>query len=248
VQSLKTQDLETFVNEKKAIIKESNSFRGIPYAEYFSVNTIWTVNEISPQQCKVVIELDVVFHYSTWLSGTIRSNTSAELQDVFTTWEQYAEHKLQTKQSLKKPSTKANSLEEGVQVTQSLSADSEEGKESIEDKDSSAASVADEWRAGDELYDKDEDLTFYDCEEGEFEDDDTTALLARQQQSFFRTNSAAELHGIYSSSIGRRPGSDDLPSTHSMAVTVVETTFVFAEFSFWQVRVQNNKCIRHDLM
>jgi hypothetical protein len=248
-ESLKTQELEMFESVKKAVIKESNSFRGIPYAEYFSVNTVWTVVEVGSNQpdptCKIVIELDVVFHYSTWLSGTIRSNTAAELQDVFNIWEQYAEHTLQTKQALKN-STKVNSLEEGQQVrarSKSSSRESDDHKEGI------AVVVAGDgghWKEGDELYDKDsslgeeDDLLFYECEEGDEFEDESSSLLNRQQATFFRTNSAAELRGFYSSKVGYRP-SDELPSAHAMAVHFVETTFVFAEFSFWQVHNFYNK-------
>lgn len=45
LQSVKTHTIERFSgpSEKKAIIKECNNFRGIPYSDYFSVNIEWIV-------------------------------------------------------------------------------------------------------------------------------------------------------------------------------------------------------------
>lgn len=99
----------------KVSIKETNSFRGIPYADYFNVNTEWIVVAVPPSESacntinntltgassdhsnhsinhnkrgtvKVIIYLDFLFHKSTWLQGTIESNTKAELIGVYELW------------------------------------------------------------------------------------------------------------------------------------------------------------------
>ena len=90
-------------------IKESNTFRGIPYSDYFGVNTEWVVisqNRASAMtsstgrldgegcECSVKIMLDIVFHKSTWLQGTIEANTKAELLDVYELWQSSAEEHL----------------------------------------------------------------------------------------------------------------------------------------------------------
>ncbi len=94
------QTIETFTSDKesKVIVKEVNSFRGIPYADYFNVNTEWIVTSapqpIAPTNNEkpispfiyVSIYLDFTFHKSTWLQGTIESNTKAELIEVFELW------------------------------------------------------------------------------------------------------------------------------------------------------------------
>ena len=74
-------------------IKETNSFRGIPYADYFTVNTEWIVvsnnkenKENSECECAIKIMLDFSFLKSTWLQGTIESNTRAELLTVYDLW------------------------------------------------------------------------------------------------------------------------------------------------------------------
>ena len=99
-QSWKVQTIESSSSAAEDIvsIKEVNSFRGIPYADYFNVNTEWKVvaktrtkegeRSESQQESKsdpenesvhVTILLDFTFHKSTWLRGTIESNTKAEL-------------------------------------------------------------------------------------------------------------------------------------------------------------------------
>lgn len=102
-ESLKSQII-TYVKdarEGKVVIQESNSFRGIPYSDYFSVNTEWiAVSSSKPnsnhdieggniclqQECSVSIYLEMVFHKYTWLRGTIESNTKAELITVYEQW------------------------------------------------------------------------------------------------------------------------------------------------------------------
>lgn len=80
-------------NSHTATIFECNSFRGIPYADYFTVNTEWTVsyqvskNETDLPECSIKVTLDVNFQKQTWLQGTIESNTKAELLGVFEQWQ-----------------------------------------------------------------------------------------------------------------------------------------------------------------
>lgn len=78
-------------------IKEINSFRGIPYADYFTVNTEWIVvsSREGGYECAVKILLDFTFLKSTWLQGTIESNTRAELLTVYELWLVSAEEHLQ---------------------------------------------------------------------------------------------------------------------------------------------------------
>lgn len=82
-------------NSQRVSIKESNSFRGIPYCDYFNVNTEWSVlshqklnedEENGIHECSVTIHLELIFHKSTWLRGTIESNTQAELVTVYQKW------------------------------------------------------------------------------------------------------------------------------------------------------------------
>lgn len=66
-------------------------------ADYFRVDTQWSV-----QQCKagvainIVITGEVVFFYSTWLKGSIESNTYAKLADVFSSWRDKATQHVQS--------------------------------------------------------------------------------------------------------------------------------------------------------
>lgn len=82
-------------------MKETNEFKGIPYADYFTVNTKWAVSSSAHQQqqrlkpvkcqvCNVSIFLEFVFNKSTWLQGTIESNTKSELITVYDLWHRSA--------------------------------------------------------------------------------------------------------------------------------------------------------------
>eukprot|EP00602_Paraphysomonas_sp_CaronLab_P012901 CAMPEP_0185040210 /NCGR_PEP_ID=MMETSP1103-20130426/37993_1 /TAXON_ID=36769 /ORGANISM="Paraphysomonas bandaiensis, Strain Caron Lab Isolate" /LENGTH=341 /DNA_ID=CAMNT_0027579409 /DNA_START=249 /DNA_END=1271 /DNA_ORIENTATION=- len=81
-------------------ILESNTFNGIPMSDYFRVDTMWHVEELnSKSDCsssnhnatvQIHITAEVVFTKSTWLRGTIESNTKAELQVVYSTWKDEA--------------------------------------------------------------------------------------------------------------------------------------------------------------
>ncbi|RYH07631.1 DUF4782 domain-containing protein, partial [archaeon] len=78
-------------NHHKVIIKELNVFNGIPYADYFTVSTEWTILSPPPHtEIQAWVYLEVKFHKSTWLQGTIESNTKAELLQVMEKWCEYA--------------------------------------------------------------------------------------------------------------------------------------------------------------
>lgn len=95
-QSLKSQSLEVSTHNEnliRAIIRESNSFCGIPYADYFTVHTEWVAaSDPGKSECSVHIYLEVRFVKSTWLQGTIESNTKAEILQVVETWLEFANH------------------------------------------------------------------------------------------------------------------------------------------------------------
>ena len=142
MQSWKVQTLETLndANGHRVIIRETNSFRGIPYADYFNVNTEWVVTSTVPtpstgnanipmaplnspiaasvtrgmglsnsntSSCTAVIYLDFQFHKSTWLQGTIESNTTAELIGVYALWLESAQDTL--RRSLDRPDRRSSS-------------------------------------------------------------------------------------------------------------------------------------------
>lgn len=81
---------------ERVIIKEINSFQGIPYSDYFHVIIEWDVKAIQPttstttmdtkKKVQVTVSLDFKFFKSTWLQGTIESNTKAELMEVYELW------------------------------------------------------------------------------------------------------------------------------------------------------------------
>lgn len=119
--------MEIFNSEKerKIIIRETNSFRGIPYADYFNVNTEWMVKSDLDQKdvntgrpfCHVTIHLSFTFHKSTWLQGTIESNTKAELVGVFELWKEAADATIKEKAaSTAKAATKAEDNKENLSV------------------------------------------------------------------------------------------------------------------------------------
>ena len=80
--------------EKSINIKESNSFKGIPYSDYFRVNTEWRVTQHQKDYIdnyiNIKIYLEFIFYKSTWLQGTIESNTKAELLTIYDLWYQTA--------------------------------------------------------------------------------------------------------------------------------------------------------------
>lgn len=93
-------------------IKETNTFRGIPYADYFTVNTEWVIisNSIDGSECSVKIFLDFNFMKSTWLQGTIESNTRSELLSVYELWFSSAEEELSSDNLLEELTINLDSL------------------------------------------------------------------------------------------------------------------------------------------
>ncbi len=77
-------------------MREVNTFRGIPYADYFNVISEWKVTDNNDKGCTIQIFLDFKFHKSTWLQGTIESNTKAELLEVFEQWYEAVNHQIRT--------------------------------------------------------------------------------------------------------------------------------------------------------
>jgi hypothetical protein len=107
-ESMKIQKLILNSNGRSLELIETNKFSGIPMSDYFRVDTVWKVEEmgnssppaaiappastsfISQQEfdeeinIRIRISCEVVFFQSTWLKGTIESNTKSELLSVFT--------------------------------------------------------------------------------------------------------------------------------------------------------------------
>lgn len=127
----------------KIVIKETNSFRGIPYADYFNVNTEWVVVALPPAStqaasnttplpsssraagsasCKATVFLDFQFHKSTWLQGTIESNTKAELIEVYELWVESAQESLRRALDRKLSTLSAANLNANI-TTGNLNAD-----------------------------------------------------------------------------------------------------------------------------
>ncbi len=102
-ESIKKHTIEVILEPSVSKIKihEVNSFRGIPYSDYFNVVTLWEVSSMKnansmalSKECEVSIFLDFEFLKYTWLQGTIESNTKAELTEVFDLWYETASHYL----------------------------------------------------------------------------------------------------------------------------------------------------------
>ena len=96
-------------NNYQVIIKESNSFVGIPYSDYFDVKTEWLIisntKSLSDEEnglceCFITISLEVVFHKFTWLKSTIEANTKSELITVYDKWLAYARETLKKRKQL----------------------------------------------------------------------------------------------------------------------------------------------------
>jgi hypothetical protein len=131
---LKTQTFEHTPegNEVHLSVKEVNSFRGIPYSDYFNVLTEWRIKEVvgagkggNDKHCAVSIFLDFKFFKSTWLQGTIESNTKAELVEVFDLWNEAVSH--QIRQTLDTRQYSVNNLTEMDKLSPTLKADLEKG-------------------------------------------------------------------------------------------------------------------------
>lgn len=107
-ESYKSQELiwtARFKSNSKLVIKELNNFENIPYSDYFNVGTEWIITEhtnlgkddkdskgerIALTKCSVSISVSINFHKSTWLRGTIESNTHSEVLAIFGMWHDQA--------------------------------------------------------------------------------------------------------------------------------------------------------------
>lgn len=191
---------------EQVIVKEVNSFNGIPYADYFHVMVEWDVKSIAPisttnagQKVKVVVSLDFKFFKSTWLQGTIESNTKAELMEVYELWISFANEFLRNEETAnlhkhhhghhhgqhhhhhQKPALSLDSKQLSSHmepaVARSPIASPIENKSSLASvsKDSLVGSVSKyEHTENQHIHnigytsgDDDEELLFYDCEQGE---------------------------------------------------------------------------------
>jgi hypothetical protein len=191
-ESLKIQKLSINSTNNSLVLIETNKFHGIPMSDYFRVDTVWNVEEMIPQplplapplqpppsvtgagassesSVRIRISCEVVFHQSTWLKGTIESNTKSELLSVFTLWKDLA---LKTISDHEQASLQLNNNQ--LIIDQSFSQERDVNR--IESMPSSS-SVTDirfpplfvlddsEVNATQNIF-SDTELVFYDCEEG----------------------------------------------------------------------------------
>lgn len=84
------------------IIKEKTVFKGIPFAEYFNVNSKWVFDKNSKkdtnndnENCHVSIYSKVLFTKKLWVQGMIESNTKSELLDGYKLWDQSVQQTLE---------------------------------------------------------------------------------------------------------------------------------------------------------
>jgi hypothetical protein len=86
----KRQVLRVDREASKAVLYEVTSFSGIPLSDCFVVNMRWAIDTLPPVGykpcCRVRICVEVSFIKSTWLKGTIISNTKSELLEVCEQW------------------------------------------------------------------------------------------------------------------------------------------------------------------
>lgn len=161
-------------------IKETNTFRGIPYADYFSVNTEWVIisNSIDGSECSVKIFLDFNFMKSTWLQGTIESNTRSELLSVYELWFSSAEEELSSDNLLEELTVNLDSLpyhrdntlsndieigERGFGITVNISCPSY--SKSLFSEPRSRSLDIDDNKSQISCCGSDDDMQFFDCED-----------------------------------------------------------------------------------
>jgi hypothetical protein len=219
------------------------------------------------KEVTIAISLDVVFHKSTWLQGTIQANTKAELMGVYELWQSAAEEHLKTiGDRSPRGDLEANIGIHLVSASASTPLDmsvhrsvttTEHGMTRISSKNSLM-------RSGDDAevrtnYTSDDDLQYFDCEDVE-----KMALLHHRQSVASVLNglghprtlsqplnpllqggvrnipTAEDLHALYMKGSSGFPGDGkvqpvDAASARDVAVTVVETVFVLAGFTYWKV-------------
>lgn len=157
--SIKIQKMIMNSEAKSLTIIESNNFDGIPYSDYFRVDTVWLVEEAiamimgSSETCtRVSITGEVVFVKSTWLRGSIESNTKAELQTVYASWELEAARHIKSRFRLADMTTGPPEVVTNVQMPPFYETDLPQTRLSRANSSISILSSDDE--------------RFYDCEEG----------------------------------------------------------------------------------
>lgn len=209
-ESIKKHSIEVVLEANATIVKihEENSFRGIPYSDYFNVLTRWEVHSIKnpnsmalSKESEVSIFLDFQFLKYTWLQGTIESNTKAELTEVFELWYETASHYLRLLLDnshaashqhsnisgvhlpiSQRPSASAIAVSDGVgrkktnyrrtdRISDDISHDGEPDQitsdgEDVETKSMLEHMDSEDLDEEDHELDEDDDLLFYDCEEG----------------------------------------------------------------------------------
>ena len=229
------------------MIKEVSSFKGIPYADYFSVNTEWLVTSksqlLNKEQfsynhnenininindddnsndkecvgCTISISLQVIFHKSTWLQGTIESNTKAELIGVFELWSKKAQNHIQR---IKKNKSTTKLELEALGIGSSSNSNSNIDIKTLPSRTNSSFNIGNrkESKINDDSYASDEELLFYDCEEGS-----KIPKVSKDYNNNYIENDNDQL-------LQKGP-----TSTKDIAVTIVETIFVLFEFGIWRV-------------
>ena len=267
----------SYDDNQRIVIKETNNFKGIPYADFFSVNIEWIVLNshgslgTSQSGCNISVYVDVSFHKSTWLQGTIESNTKAELASVYNLWvtaavklieennlnhvfdhaacsiveteSLYVENNNDASAEVEIFSTAESSqllMQRHSTVRKITRNASSTGRETSIRVEENNDDLKDE-----SLSDDEDDLDFYDCEEGS---SSSSSSSVDQSKSFvshtFRESAAFELMShnhmmsdtqLSSSQHIHQESATGPMTVHDIAVTVVETTFVFIEFTFWKV-------------
>ena len=161
-------------------IKETNSFRGIPYADYFTVNTEWIIisNSIDGSECSVKIFLDFNFMKSTWLQGTIESNTRSELLSVYELWFSSAEEELTSDNLLEEftvnldslPYHRDNALSKDIELSErsfgvTVNVSCPSYSKSVFSEPRSRSLDTDDNKSQISCCGSDDDMQFFDCED-----------------------------------------------------------------------------------
>lgn len=164
-ESFKVQKLTIDSSGKSLTLIETNKFKGIPMSDYFRVDTVWNVDEMNSSQLsettiRIRIYCEVVFNQSTWLKGTIESNTKSELLSVFNLWKDVALKTIQ-EDNMAQLNLSNNQLVIDEQI------DRIHTSQSLTDVRFPPLFVLDdsEVNGSNNLF-SDTELQFYDCEEG----------------------------------------------------------------------------------
>eukprot|EP01038_Epipyxis_sp_PR26KG_P017504 gene17504-24246_t len=284
-ESFKIQTMEISTTNNECFIREINTFQGIPYADYFNVITEWKIKSMnksnnndpsslsmlsssrtatplsreSSNTCFIEIFLDFKFLKSTWLQGTIESNTKAELLGVFELW--YEAANMYIRESMD------GNNKGKIAYSKSFSTINNNDMFPVLISSHSQDEISQE-SAGLLSEDDMEELEFYDCEDGRSIASNATigiSTVKSNKSSSKRNNSLASrpsftiknnintnLKSVFNeeliennnsslpisrSSLQHQRRSNNInegSSTRDMAVNIVEMIFVLAEFSFWQ--------------